>query len=445
MPPYIVLLLLGALFVLTPGLASSADDLLRQSDLGASLRAPTGGVAGAAVGSVAEDSAAQVAGLQEGDRVLEIDGVLLADPTTFQTALRAVREGDRPVFTVVRGERVFETTLEAPPRVREEVEGIDITYGSVLTARGYRTRILTSRPTGIEGPLPALFLVSWMSCNPVERLGNRDGISQFLEALSRQSGWVVMRPEKPGVGDSEGPPCREVDFASELAAYRAAFEALRTMDGVDPERIVVLGLSNGGGVAPLVHGDHPVAGYVISGGWVKSWFEHMIEHERRRLALSGDSPAQVNAKMAGTAELYTDYLIRGLTPGEAVAAKPHLAPLWTDEPGHQYGRPAVFFHQLQDLNLVEAWGRVEAPVLAIYGEHDWIMSKDDHRIIVDLVNARNPGTARFVEIPGMEHSFFRHNDPQSAFDDYWSGEFAEDTVPLVLDWLRETAGPVSGH
>src|SRR5437899_8484689 len=86
--------------------------------------------------------------------------------------------------------------------------------------------------------------------------------------------------DKQGVGDSEG-DCAETDLESELTAYRAAFRAVKNYDFIDANRIFILGISNGGGFAPLVPESDAeqaqVRGYISIGGWVKTWFEHMLE------------------------------------------------------------------------------------------------------------------------------------------------------------------------
>jgi hypothetical protein len=46
----------------------------------------------------------------------------------------------------------------------------------------------------------------------------------------------------------------------------------------------------------------------------------------------------------------------------AVRLHPESAVLWYDEPDGQYGRPAEFYQQLQDLNLGETWSAVNVPV-----------------------------------------------------------------------------------
>src|SRR5438128_2665900 len=133
-----------------------------------------------------------------------------------------------------------------------------------------------------------------------------------LAADSR--GRCFLRMDKHGVGDSEG-VCAETDFDSELAGYRAAFRALKKYDFIDAKRIYMLGISNGGGFAPLVPESDPeqaqVRGYISMAGWVKTWFEHMLEIERRRFALMGKSPGEVNDRMKGAATLYYEWLIKG--------------------------------------------------------------------------------------------------------------------------------------
>src|SRR5206468_3763808 len=83
----------------------------------------------------------------------------------------------------------------------------------------------------------------------------------------------------------------------------------------DSNRVFVLGISNGGGFAPLV-AESPaeqqqVRGYISVGGWAKTWFEHMLEIERGRFALMGKRPAEVTEMMKRAATLYYEWLIKG--------------------------------------------------------------------------------------------------------------------------------------
>jgi pimeloyl-ACP methyl ester carboxylesterase len=124
----------------------------------------------------------------------------------------------------------------------------------------------------------------------------------------------------------------------------------------------------------------------------------MLEHERKRLELSGKSPAEIDESMRAFIDFYSLYLNQGMAPAEAIRSKPALARFWYDEPGGQYGRSAVYYQQVQKLNVGAAWARISAPVLILYGEYDWIMSRGDQELIVDIVNSRHPGNASLPSI-----------------------------------------------
>jgi len=118
----------------------------------------------------------------------------------------------------------------------------------------------------------------------------------------------------------------------------------------------------------------------------------MLEHERRRMSLKGLSEAETNKRMKKYATFYELYLNHQRTPAEITREHPALTEIWYDEPERHYGRPARFYHQLQALNLAEAWQRVNAPVLAVHGEYDWVMSGDDYKLLVSALNASHPGS-----------------------------------------------------
>ncbi len=309
---------------------------------------------------------------------------------------------------------------------RERFEHADVLYGWVTNSRGDQLRTFITRPNKIAGKVPAVFFVGWLSCDSVEYPnGETDGFGALIRRIIDQSGYATMRVEKPGVGESRGTRCEQADFQSELEGYQAGFDAMRKYDFVDPDRIFVVGISNGGGVAPLVARQHRVAGFVAAGSWGRTWYEHMLEHERRRLGQSGKSPAEVNQAVKDFIELYNLFLIRGMTPGEILKQRPEWKALWYDGPEGQYGRPAKFYQQLQTLNLGLAWQQVSAPVLVIRGTSDDLMSRADGEAIAESVNRAHPGLARYIEIEQMTHGFNVNK------------KFHADLVPEILSSIRQ--------
>jgi hypothetical protein len=329
---------------------------------------------------------------------------------------------------------------DLPRRPNAPVESYthaDVMYDSVRDSRGERTRVILTRPREGNGKYPAIFIAGWLSCDSVEAPANTDDASgKVFRVLAELPGFVTMRMDKPGVGDSEG-VCAETDFETELSAYHAAFRSLSRHDFIDPTKIFIFGISNGGGFAPLIAEGAPVRGYVIDGGWVKTWFEHMIEIERRRFVLSGKTPSEVNDLMRLETRLYEAYLLEKQRPAQVLAQHPDLRAAWAgDDDDHLYGRPVAFYQQLQQLNLESAWSKVSVSVLALRGQYDWIMSRDDHERIVALVNQRFPGAAKFVELPATGHTFEHYENAQAAFK-FKASAFDPRNANMIVDWFRE--------
>jgi pimeloyl-ACP methyl ester carboxylesterase len=311
-----------------------------------------------------------------------------------------------------------------PPR--EHFANADISYDWVTNSRGDKLRTFVTHPKNVTGKVPVIFFVGWLSCDSVEYpKGESDGFGALMRRLIDQSGYATVRMDKPGVGESHGTPCNKADYQSELEGYQAAFDSMSKHDFIDTQRIFVVGLSNGGGVGPLVSRDHHVAGFVAASSWGRTWYEHMLENERVRLTTAKKSPAEVNDAVKAFTQFYDLYLIQRQTPGEILRQHPEWKSLWYDEPDGQYGRPASFYQQLQALNLGQLWQQVDAPVLVIHGSSDTIMSRADSSAIAEIVNQAHPGRARYVEVPSMNHLFEVNK------------KFHAELVPLILNWMKE--------
>jgi pimeloyl-ACP methyl ester carboxylesterase len=308
----------------------------------------------------------------------------------------------------------------------EHFQNADVLYDWVTNHRGEKLRTFVTRPKPSSSKVPVIFFVGWLSCDSMEYpdASTRDGFGLFMRRLIDESGYATVRMDKPGVGESQG-DCAKTDFQSEMEGWQAAFASLDKYHFIDQDRIFVVGLSNGGGFSPLAVGDHPVRGFVSVGSWGRTWYEHMLELERRRLTAEGKPPAEVNSSVKVFADFYNLYLMKNMTPGQVLTQHPEWKALWYDTPDGQYGRPAAFYQQLQALNLGETWQKVKAPVLVIRGAADDIMSRADSEAIGNIVNQVQPRQARYMEIEGMEHGLTV------------GGKFYDPLVPTVLQWMKE--------
>lgn len=425
--------------------SASSLALRRRAQWGAAI-APAGGDSGALVRQVDPAAPAARAGLRVGDRIVSLNGRSVRGADAFWPAFRAIRGRDTVRAVVLRSRDggspdTADVRFVVDSLPHERIPGVSVTYGAIRSERGYLLRTVVTRPTAAgDGPLPGILFIPWLSCDPVEKPDpGSDGFAHTLREVASRSGMVLMRVEKPGLGDSEGPDCRHGSLDDEMHAYRAALRALRATPGVDSTRLYLWGGSLGGALAPILAAEDGVGitGVIAAGGFTKTWYEHMLEIERRRLQLLGSSPSEVNAAMRGFALFYTEYLIRRRTPAQVLAEHGELRPLWYDEPAHQYGRPAEYYHAVQQLDVEGAWSAIaqrRVSVLVVWGEYDWIMSRDDQERAVSIVEASFPRGATLVVLPKTDHGLMVYPSLADAFGDgrpTYDGAAAR----AILAWL----------
>jgi len=344
-------------------------------------------------------------------------------------------------FAVIATGATAQASVAPPPPTAAEVHPGMVVEPLVLTvADGTRLRAVVTKPQGAQGRLPAILFVPWLSCSTVAiPRENLDGWSVMLQRLVRESGAVVWRTDKRGVGGSDG-DCAALDYETELADQRASLDALRRRPDVDPRRIVIFGGSMGSNMAPLLAADSDVAGVAVWGGGARTWAERIMAFERNRIELRG-TPVEARAAAMTARHRFVDrFLIGGASPQAIAAADPALGAVWRDFAGARdttlYGRPFAFHLQAQRRNWAAAWDRVRAPVLATLGENDWFEDAAGVALIGDVVNRDSPGRARVLIIPGLDHHFSRYSDRRAAFREEGGVVDVEPVMRELLPWLR---------
>ena len=390
------------LYSVSPGAQHDADLLARRADLGAALRPPTAS-APARVVRINDASALHHAGLRAGDDVIALDGRRFADAIDFDRRMAALRGGQDVRLTVSREGSTLDISARLPALARDQMPAAEVVYTQITITNGTRLRAILSRPRGTSVRRPAILFVPWLSCDSVESpTGPSPGIDELLYKVAAESGWVLLRVDKPGVGDSEG-VCADTDLDTEIDGSRAALRWLRGHPWVDASKTVVMGHSFSGAFLPLIANDTPVAGYIVLNSWVRTWMERLLEFERLQAEASGASPADVSDRQRKLAEFYALFLEQQKTPRQVMRERPELQAVWNDAPEHQYGRSARFHHQLQRINAAGAWSTVTVPTLAMWSDADLVMHRIDHERLVALVNRNRPGAAELVVIPGADH------------------------------------------
>lgn len=227
-------------------------DLLRQAALGLRMSPNSNGVFVDAV--TAGLTGAQL-GVREGDVLVALNGAAANTPGQV-VALVAGMKADEPIeLRLRRASQTMTLRGRAVGKPLEAYPGARTDYGAVPFRDG-RLRDILVTPQG-DGEAPVVFLLPGFSCASIEPMDSVHPYRRLAAELS-EAGVGFYRVEKPGVGDSTGGPrCAEIDFATELDAFRTAYKHLTDVRGVDPGRIFLFGHSLGGMQAPLLAAERP--------------------------------------------------------------------------------------------------------------------------------------------------------------------------------------------
>jgi pimeloyl-ACP methyl ester carboxylesterase len=438
-----LLLVLGA--ASAQAASRMTGDLPRRADLGF---VPVADRDAIKVSRLVNGSPADRAGVEDGDLILRVAGTPIGKPVVGVDQLKRANGGRKLVLQVERNGESKTLAFTPQPLPMEDVDGLESLYGVVEIADGTRLRSIITRPTGAQGPLPAIFFTQWVSCGSIEFV--HGGLArELLEQLALKSGATLIRVERAGTGDSEGPGCHELDYDTELAHYREAFTKLVSNNPlIDSSRVVIYGSSLGSTVAPLVAEGNDVAGIMVQGGGAVTYLERMINFDRQNLERTGVPPQEIHARMLRQIQFNVEYLAKGRNPEEIARDSPEMAAARTGilgmEDGTHYGRPYAWHQQAAQQNFLAAWLAADAPVLVIYGEFDQWEGRHGHELIADTINRQRSGTATFLPIPHMDHDGDVYDTIEDAYA--WRNQISGDpdrahflqTGPM-LRWLDEVA------
>jgi uncharacterized protein len=314
-----------------------------------------------------------------------------------------------------------------------------------LPVRGYRLRAAWTRPRE-AGPHPAILYLPGLGARsltgPLDAAPPRDGILLLLRAFS-DAGFVTLRADPSGVGESEGPAFADADLGAEIDGHRAALEELLRSPAVDPARVFLFGHSLGGVLAPLIAGQSAprdrLAGVVVYGTTSRPWSECLADTARRQLALSTIADDQVLVESERAARLYRELLRAGSSFARVITDHPDLAGCVAASDVREsnlHGRSLDYWRKLERIDLEQAWRAVGAPVLALHGEHDWVVSADDPRRIAAFRAAAGARTSTRV-VAGLDHDLQRHSSLIASYRNRGRGVADAAAAAVAVAWMRD--------
>ena len=353
---------------------------------------------GMRVAGVVPGSMADAAGLLPGDLLVALAPPImpLRSPEELRVATRYAAFVETITFLVERAGVSFEREVRVTKCPVETLFGHEVHYDHV-SAGGARLRTIITRPIA-PARHPAVLFLQGIARDSLDFAANPDApLGLLIQGWARE-GFVTMRVDKRGVGDSDG---EEAGFEADVDGYREGLDALAAYDFVDPGAIFLFGHSVGGMIAPLLAGERSTRGVMVYGTSAARWSVCLEASTRRQLALRGEGASEIERAVA-------------------------------HERSELFGAGSGAYHaELEARDLAAAWGKVTCPALVILGEHDWVVGEDEQLAIA----AR--ASAEVLRLPGTDHLMTRHASLEESLRAYGRGDFDERLVRETAIWMRQ--------
>ncbi len=321
------------------------------------------------------------------------------------------------------------------PPALESHPGLTVTERRVRAREGHQLRAVTVHPEG--APLATVLFIAGFSPDPVHLPGRESLFTPRLMADLARAGFAALRVEKRGVGGSEGAHCRDIGFDAEQSDLRAA---VRSVEGP----LLIFGHSLGAMHAPMVvDAARDLRGMVLWGAGLRTWTEYCDALTRRTVSLMGDDEPHAESVVRAQQRFFARVLFDGWSLDEVMErerdVKGYLGWLGVSG-GYVHRRTLEYWRGVYEARLAEPLVRCGAPVLAAWGESDWLSFRDEHEGIARVVNDARPGEGSFIAVPGVDHFLHARPTMQSSFDGEGRGEYTRAAVEALLPWMRARVG-----
>ena len=279
---------------------------------------------------------------------------------------------------------------------------------------------------------PAIVLVSGLSS--ADRNETLSGIPVFgqLSAQLAKAGYVVVRYDKRGIGQSGGRAESMVlnDYAEDVVSV---VNWLRDRKDIDDKRIAVVGFSEGGAVS-LLAGDRAggrIAALALVNAPGQTGRDMVLAQQQHVLDRSSDSADEKRAKIALQTKIL-DAVVKGDGWNGVPAALQRAA----DTP---------IFKSWVEFDPAKAMKGADQPMLIVHGALDTEIAPVNADRLDTLARARKTKTApltRKIVIPGMNHLLVPAKTGEtSEYVSLAGSPIVSDVAAAIADWLSTVMAP----
>ncbi|MFN7250232.1 MAG: alpha/beta hydrolase family protein [Anaerobacillus sp.] len=292
-----------------------------------------------------------------------------------------------------------------------------------------------SIPKTAANQVPAVLIIA--GTGPANRDGNMKkfklNIYKLIADGLAEAGFISLRYDKRGVGESEG-NLTKAGMWELVDDAESALQYLRNHPSVDKERVLVLGHSEGTMLATALNERNPVSGLILLAGAADT-LENATKYQRELVY-------EELLKETG----FKGWLIKKLNVIEKAEAKAQkiFSKMYDSDKDVMRVQlvakmPAKWFREHQRFDLYGAMEKIECPVLAINGEKD-VQTRLENVFEVPKLVA---GPAEVHVIEGMNHILrnqegdFPIQKIKKAYQSQSETTLHPELMVIVTNWLKK--------
>lgn len=275
-----------------------------------------------------------------------------------------------------------------------------------------------------DGPFPAVVLVHGSGPNDRdESIGANKPFKDIAWGLASRGIAVLRYDKRTKVYPQKMATLADLTVKEEVIDDAlAAASLLRQTEGIDADRIFVLGHSLGGMLAPrIAQADADIAGAIILAGPTRPLEDLFVEQSEYILGVDGDISAS-DQKQIDTVRQQVE-AIKALDPAQSDSGESIL------------GAPASYWLDLRGYSPAEVAAQLARPIFVLQGERDYqVTLKDFAGWQAALANTANAQLKTYAD---LNHLFIAGTGPSTPNEYQTPGHVAETVIDDLAGWIDQ--------